>query len=65
MEKTYKPILLFTLAITKASTSCFWCGQSLYECGICRGSGSINDISCQSCKGNGRICLTHQGNWAG
>ncbi len=65
MKKKLKPILLYTMAITKISKSCYWCGQPLQKCAACNGSGTINDSFCWPCKGNGRLCPTHEGNWAG
>ena len=65
MKKAYKPILLFAMAISKANTSCFWCGQVLSECVNCKGTGSFNDTICTPYTGNGRLCPTHEGNWAG
>jgi len=65
MDKALKPILLFTMVVTKASKSCYWCGQALQQCAACNGSGAVSDVPCLHCKGNGRLCPTHEGNWAG
>jgi len=65
MKKAYKPTLVLTMAVSIAVTSCFWCGSPLGECIKCKGTGYYNDLSCAPCKGNGRLCPTHQGNWAG
>ncbi len=65
MDNATKPILLFTIAITKPSKSCYWCGQPLKECDTCGGNGFTNDSTCKLCNGNGRLCPTHNGDWPG
>jgi hypothetical protein len=44
---------------------CNWCGQALQQCGLCKGSGLYKGSTCELCKGQGRLCPTHEGSWEG
>jgi hypothetical protein len=64
MQKSNKPILLLALIGKRNSaTNCFWCGVALRECGMCKGSGLYKGSICKPCKGQGRLCPTHEGDW--
>ena len=61
---TTKWILQLNLMITSKTTYCYWCGQGLSQCGMCKGSGLFRGSDCKPCKGLGRLCPTHEGNWS-
>ncbi len=63
--KTYKtgPILQLNFIIASNRTICYWCGQSLMPCGMCKGSGLFRGSDCQCCNGSMRLCKNHDGNW--
>ena len=58
-----KPILQYILMTAGVSSYCFWCGQALRECGMCKGSGSFNGATCKPCRGFGRLCTVHEADW--
>jgi len=62
-EKTAKSILQFNMIIAGNRTNCYWCGQGLRECGMCKGSGLFKGSDCKPCNAQGRLCPTHEGDW--
>lgn len=48
---------------TITRTHCYWCGQKLRECGMCKGSGQFRGAKCKPCGGHGCLCPTHEGEW--
>ena len=63
--KVNKSLLQLTLVAGATSTYayCYWCGQCLRECGMCKGSGTFKDQECKPCKGKGSLCPVHEGDW--
>ena len=53
----------FIMVIRSAGNYCYWCGAGLRECGMCKGSGLFKGSTCSPCKGQGRLCPTHEGDW--
>ena len=60
---TAKWILQLSVMITAKRAYCYWCGQGLRECGMCKGSGQFRGTECKPCKGHGNLCPTHEGDW--
>jgi len=53
--------LAYIVNVTKAR--CYWCGQQLRQCGMCKASGKFRNETCTACLGNGWMCPTHEGDW--
>ena len=56
-------IRLVFVVISDVRTHCYWCAKPLKQCGTCRGSGQYKGLECRSCKGQGIVCPTHEGDW--
>jgi len=58
--------VLFQLAavVRVSARNCWWCGEELKGCGLCKGSGMYRGSTCMPCKGQGRLCPVHQGDWS-
>jgi hypothetical protein len=58
-----KTVALLVLVIEQSYRRCYWCGQMLRQCGMCKGSGQFRTEKCKACNGNGCLCPTHEGDW--
>jgi hypothetical protein len=63
MKADTRQRLVLSVIVTSPENNCYWCGQGLRQCGMCKGSGLFKGSTCQPCKGQGRICPTHEGDW--
>ena len=55
--------LLLLLIGGEKRNYCYWCGQKLNSCELCRGKGVRNNGSCEKCNGTGVLCATHDKLW--
>ena len=62
-QKHPKPVMQLNMIVLANRTNCYWCGQALRECGMCKGSGLFRGSNCKPCNGNGRLCPVHEGDW--
>jgi hypothetical protein len=58
-----KPAASLVLVIQQSFIRCYWCGQVLRQCGMCKGSGQFRADKCKPCNGLGCLCPTHEGDW--
>ena len=57
------PVLQLSFVMAANLKMCYWCGQILMPCGMCKGSGLFKGSDCQCCNGSRRLCASHYGNW--
>lgn len=62
-NKTTYHNLQFALIINTTRERCYWCGQGLRECGMCKGTGKYRGEKCTACLHSGWMCPTHEGDW--
>ncbi len=63
MKKTLPSNLQLTLIVRVTKERCYWCGQQLRECGMCKASGKYRGENCTACLATGWMCPTHEGDW--
>ena len=59
-KKQQGPLVFF---FEQSFKRCYWCGQALRQCGMCKGSGLFRAEKCRPCAGHGCLCPTHEGDW--
>lgn len=63
MKKKNISALQFSYTIKVTKERCYWCGQHLRECGMCKGLGNFRGEKCPACLATGWMCPTHEGDW--